>query len=264
MIVPLDGSPRSEAALPHAHVVAAGGPLTLVTAIRGDDAMARREYLEQKAAGLADVEVTTRVIDDRGVADAILLVAAEHPGSIICMATHGHGGLGQAVLGSVAETVVRGAENPVLLVGPHVARDSDSPDPSRMVVAVDAPGTATAITPAAAELASSSALAVCVVEVVAPPPIPLASDGETLGWPGDGDSAEAAVTALAQLGVAAERKILRQVDPARSIVEFARDLPASIVVVGTHARRGLARVALGSVAMGVVHGCSCPVLVVRT
>ncbi|MGZ8762643.1 MAG: universal stress protein, partial [Acidimicrobiia bacterium] len=70
--------------------------------------------------------------------------------------------------------------------------------------------------------------------------------------------------ALAPHGLSVATKILRELDPARAIVEFARDLPASFVVVGTHARHGFARVALGSVATRVVHGCPCPVLVVRS
>ncbi len=47
------------------------------------------------------------------------------------------------------------------------------------------------------------------------------------------------------------------------IVGFARDLPATYLVMGSHGRRGMARVALGSVAMRVVHRSPCPVLVVR-
>lgn len=264
VIVPLDGSPRSETALAYARAVAGGAPLTLVTTMWARDAIAPRQYLEQRAAELADLDVETTVIYDRKPADAILLVARERPGSIICMATHGRSGLGEAVLGSVAETVVRGAETPVLLVGPHVAPHANSSMAPNLVVAVDNPRTAEAIMPTVAELALTLALGVWAVEVVPPPPVPLAPEADGLGWPGDGAGVEAAVAALARLGLSAKPKILRELDPARAIVDFARDLPASFVVVGTHARHGFARVALGSVAMRVVHGCPCPVLVVRS
>jgi nucleotide-binding universal stress UspA family protein len=51
--------------------------------------------------------------------------------------------------------------------------------------------------------------------------------------------------------------------PAEGIAQLASDLDADMVVVGTHGRRGLRRVLLGSVAEGVVRLASSPVLVVR-
>jgi nucleotide-binding universal stress UspA family protein len=51
--------------------------------------------------------------------------------------------------------------------------------------------------------------------------------------------------------------------PARELAQLAADVEADLVVVGTHGRRGLARLALGSVAEAVVRLAPCPVLVVR-
>lgn len=51
--------------------------------------------------------------------------------------------------------------------------------------------------------------------------------------------------------------------PAHEIAQFAADLEADLVVVGTHGRRGIARLLLGSVAEAVVRLAPCPVLVVR-
>jgi len=51
--------------------------------------------------------------------------------------------------------------------------------------------------------------------------------------------------------------------PAAEITQLASDLQADLVVVGTHGRRGLRRLLLGSVAEGVVRLAHCPVLVVR-
>jgi len=47
------------------------------------------------------------------------------------------------------------------------------------------------------------------------------------------------------------------------IVEEAKDWPADLIVVGTHGRRGLHDVLLGSVSDGVVRRASVPVLLVR-
>jgi nucleotide-binding universal stress UspA family protein len=52
-------------------------------------------------------------------------------------------------------------------------------------------------------------------------------------------------------------------NPADVIVEMASDLLASVVIVGTHGRKGVARMLLGSVAEAVVRNAGCAVLVVR-
>lgn len=56
---------------------------------------------------------------------------------------------------------------------------------------------------------------------------------------------------------------LRLVAPAEEIAQLAADVEADLVVVGTHGRRGVPRLLLGSVAEGVVRLAPCPVLVVR-
>jgi nucleotide-binding universal stress UspA family protein len=52
-------------------------------------------------------------------------------------------------------------------------------------------------------------------------------------------------------------------NPVHEIVRAAKDLPADIIVVGSHGRGGLKRMVLGSVAEGVTRHAACPVLVVR-
>lgn len=52
-------------------------------------------------------------------------------------------------------------------------------------------------------------------------------------------------------------------DPTTRIVEEAERTGAGYIVVGTHDRRGVARLALGSVAEAVVHRAHAPVLVVK-
>jgi len=47
------------------------------------------------------------------------------------------------------------------------------------------------------------------------------------------------------------------------ILESARTLNAAVVVIGTHGRRGVRRLLLGSVAAKIVAGAPCPVLTVR-
>jgi nucleotide-binding universal stress UspA family protein len=51
--------------------------------------------------------------------------------------------------------------------------------------------------------------------------------------------------------------------PSEEIARLASEIEADIVVIGTHGRRGLSRLLLGSVAEGVVRLAPCAVLVVR-
>lgn len=56
---------------------------------------------------------------------------------------------------------------------------------------------------------------------------------------------------------------VRSGSPAEEILRLAFDVDADLVVVGTHARRGLDRLRLGSVATRVFRRAKCPVLVAR-
>lgn len=49
---------------------------------------------------------------------------------------------------------------------------------------------------------------------------------------------------------------------AHAIVQLSSDLGADLIVIGTHNRRGLERLLLGSVAEGTVRNTPCPVLVI--
>jgi universal stress protein A len=71
-------------------------------------------------------------------------------------------------------------------------------------------------------------------------------------------------TTLRDLGAAVPPIVthLRVGDPAREIAQLAVDLDADAIVVGTHGRRGIARLVLGSVAERVLRYATCPVLVV--
>ena len=67
-------------------------------------------------------------------------------------------------------------------------------------------------------------------------------------------------------GTADARRVVthhRLGDPSTEIVQLAADLDASLVVIGTHGRRGIRRLVMGSVAETVVRLAPCPVLVVR-
>ncbi|MCE9525416.1 MAG: universal stress protein, partial [Planctomycetales bacterium] len=62
--------------------------------------------------------------------------------------------------------------------------------------------------------------------------------------------------------VPVERRLLAG-DPAEAIIRLAETEKADLIVIGTHGRRGLRRVLMGSVAEVVVRTASCPVLTVK-
>jgi nucleotide-binding universal stress UspA family protein len=73
--------------------------------------------------------------------------------------------------------------------------------------------------------------------------------------------ARARLEAAAPEGAAAEALVVR-LSPYRGILQAATERPTSLIVVGTHGRSGLARLALGSVAESVMRDAPCSVLVV--
>jgi len=75
-----------------------------------------------------------------------------------------------------------------------------------------------------------------------------------------GKKLDALVTRARSAGVRA-RGVLLEGQPADRILRAARG--ASLLVMGTHGRSGLARFVLGSVASRVVAGARCPVLTLR-
>jgi nucleotide-binding universal stress UspA family protein len=52
-------------------------------------------------------------------------------------------------------------------------------------------------------------------------------------------------------------------DPRDAILTAARKLRVDLIVIGTHGRRGLSRMLLGSVAEDIVRRAPCPVLTIR-
>ncbi|HEX2217841.1 MAG TPA: universal stress protein [Gemmatimonadales bacterium] len=144
VLVPLDGSPLAEAALPPALAVASlfGARLTLVQGVepvvmlvgaptpfaRNVDqelsALRRREakdYLDDLAERATAQGVPTRgtAVLCSGALEAIQ-AAARAPGiGMIALATHGRGGLRRLVLGSVADKLVRSSDLPILVTRPR-------------------------------------------------------------------------------------------------------------------------------------------------
>jgi nucleotide-binding universal stress UspA family protein len=64
-------------------------------------------------------------------------------------------------------------------------------------------------------------------------------------------------------GISVETHLVRSISAAEAIVETASELDCDLIVMGTHGRRGIKHLLLGSVAENVVRSIDIPVLTVR-
>jgi len=64
-------------------------------------------------------------------------------------------------------------------------------------------------------------------------------------------------------GVPVEHR-LEEGDAVGHILRIAQEVPCDLIVLGTHGRRAVARLLMGSVAEAVVRKAACPVLTVKT
>ena len=73
----------------------------------------------------------------------------------------------------------------------------------------------------------------------------------------------AVASAAKELGVACDTKHLSDHYPAEGIVAYAKERNCDLIVMGSHGRRGLSRLLLGSQASEVLAHSSVPVLICR-
>lgn len=76
----------------------------------------REEALMALASSMEGVEPEVHVLADDDTAEAIAKYAPEIGADLIAVGTHGRSGLSRALMGSVAEQVVRRADRPVVVV----------------------------------------------------------------------------------------------------------------------------------------------------
>lgn len=157
----------------------------------------------------------------------------------------------------------------------------DSAKPYVIVVAVDYSDSARLALERAFELAAEKPNAKLHVLNVLPVYEPAAVDSSNAAWPRALPSFEESTERLrthvaeARAGYEAahpdrEAGFLetmavhqRVSDPSVEIAQLAADVEADLVVVGTHGRRGIARLIMGSVAEATIRLAPCTVLVVR-
>jgi nucleotide-binding universal stress UspA family protein len=290
ILVPLDGSPAGEHALPLAisiarresaalhlaHVHVAGGSLGVDAAPRRDDGDQRareQTYLDdlaRKISGAGELPITTALLDGP-VAHALHGYAATHGVDLMVMTTHGRGVLSRLWVGSVADRLMRQSSSPVLLVRPQDTPPDVAAEPAlkRVLVPLDGSALAEQILPHACALARLMAAELTLVQAAE---LALAST-ELYGSEFD-SSFQERVQARAQryldglaAGLRAEGiNVATKVVlgwPAQHILEYAHEHEIDAIALATHGRGGMVRMLLGSVTDKIVRGATAAVLLYR-
>jgi nucleotide-binding universal stress UspA family protein/predicted transcriptional regulator len=299
LLVPLDGSEVSEAALPWATKLAQAGGLTL-TLVRVTDypqfgagawpeeSMSvetyeqvmeaeqdvAESYLNEVQERLAETGLQVETLIRHGRASAILLdLADELSAAAIVMASHGRSGFKRIVLGSVAMNLVTHTAHPVFLVRATTPEQGHEPSLNRLLVPLDGSALAERALDVAREVAPAGSTLVLVQ--VAPRSQVSAPEGEAKRVGEADDTASGVKMATGYLdrvaarlraaGVSVETQAIvgeSRSAVSRHLAEAAGASHVDAIVMSTHGRTGVKGWLLGSVADELVRSVDRPVLLV--
>lgn len=291
IVVPLDGSEPSRAALTYAadipakelvllHVMVDREVIVPEWILRRDSArteISLGDQLEQVAEELRtperEVKVEIRIGD---VAEEI--IAAGNDADLIVMMTHGRGAAGRVIFGSMADRVVRHGSTPTLLV--RVGELTRNPKvPDRVVCALDGSAVAERGLSAAVRLASALNLPLHLVRSVGLQDVKTALSDTRTDWlaPSDMhpelyDQTLESVKQDALAYLKSREETVREEWPNVSTELVEGSVPFTlmwavdvddILVITTRGQGGYKRWSLGSVAEKLIREAPCPVFLER-
>jgi nucleotide-binding universal stress UspA family protein len=241
-------------------------------------ALALLAHWEEQAT-TSELRSETLLAQTSDVPRAIVDAAQVKSADLIVMGTHAREGLPRLLLGSVAERVLHSTPLPLMLV-----RDTADAQVTarfqRVLIPLDGSQTSDLALEAGIDLAKRLGSSLTLLHVVPEPPLPtgdfIGAGYAVIDWEAQHNAAKHdgeriladASTRCGALEVRtrlleADRLEVGRRDPGTVILEIARDEAADLIVMGTHARRGLDRLLLGSVAERVAHHADVPVLLLR-
>ena len=293
IVVTLDGSKTAECVLPYVRMISRNSnvPVDLVSIVdllemeRGvpaaeglffdtladDEARRRREYLADMAKTFTGRVVECHTLKGKPE-NAIIEHAAADKDALLTMATHGRSGLNRWLLGSVAEKVLRGTSNPLLLVRASDSAPADaSPQLNSIMVPLDGSELAETVLPSVIELAKRLRLGVILFRAYN---IPYGFYDVGGGFAIDLERLLAQTEVEVQHYLEEKSNALRNAGidviiaskegfGADEIIKYMRGMSDCLVAMCSHGRSGINRWALGSVAETVVRHCNNPVLIFR-
>jgi nucleotide-binding universal stress UspA family protein len=276
ILVPLDGRPETETILEEVRRVAAPGAevhlLHAVPLALPPVGTSPTRFLDLPERAMPYLEgLRGRLAEFRGLnhsrpgepAETILAAALELNIDLIAMCTHARKGLPRWFMGSVAEAVVRKSRLPVLLSRPS-ARPARS-ELRRILVPLDGSEYSSAILDTVCGVAAGpkAELVLLHVESLVRDPAPQ--------WAFSGRIAvrESAEHRFQRMADALEARgftaypVMAHGDVPAEILNQARSLDADLIAMSTHARSGLDRAVMGSVAELVLRNADRAVLLHR-
>lgn len=285
MLVPLDGSETAETVLPYARTLARTLKIPVelmeVIEIHTHGAAEKNRYLDMliKDAVRNSQEYLNRIAKTFSVASvkcavekttSVIIANAALDNTLIVMSTHGRSGVKRWLLGSIAEKVLRGASNPILLVrATEKAKTEGDVALSRVIVPLDGSERAEAVLPIVVELAKAINLKVILLRSYSLKQL-IYNYGVSNLDELEGESKTQAISYLdskvRQLkseGLVDVSLLASEGEAAETIIELASGAPNSMIAMCSHGRSGIRRWVLGSVTEKVVRHSDDPVLVIR-
>jgi nucleotide-binding universal stress UspA family protein len=268
VLVPLDGSPFSEQALPLAQMVGRveGTRLHLGHVHEGDGGGQKEDYLAEIAGRLqaAGVETDHRLLEGK-VGKAIEDWAKEVAPDLIVMATHARSGLERLRLGSVAEALVSSGIAPMLLLHPSKGA-SHAPDQlDHVVVPMDASPFAQSILDPLASFGAAAGVSKYTLVHVA--------ENKAAGRAGWTPLSAVQARAAEQLdpirarlkgpNVEVDVQVVMASDPSEGVLGVAEKVGADVIAMTTHGMTGVRPTLLGSTASKILHDWHGPLLLHR-
>ncbi|MCD6567565.1 MAG: universal stress protein [Dehalococcoidia bacterium] len=207
----------------------------------------------------------------------IVSYAQEEGFGLIVMATHGESGIKRRFLGSTADKVVRGTNQPVLLIrakSPMAVREQGMLN--RILVPLDGSKLSESILPYVGELVASVAAEakteVTLIQIIPPTYyVPAGEAAPRVAYTEEElsqlreiamDYLRQKAAGLQDSGIAVKCEVPVGGD-AEKIVEFTDEIRANLVAMSTHGLSGFSRLFLGSVADYVLHHGDTPLLLVK-
>jgi nucleotide-binding universal stress UspA family protein len=238
-----------------------------------DAVRASQTYLSGVAGSFKGVTVTTLVEKGRAE-DTIIEKAGGYKDILIAMATHGRSGLNRFLLGSVAEKVLRGAANPLLLVRATETAGADGEAALKtVIVPLDGSEVAEQALPAAADMAKKLGVEMVLFRAYHIPYNAYSGDEGFYAVKFDeliaglreetDEYLQKKVAEVKRLGVEKVSALSKEGFAGDEIIALGRSTPNGLIAMSSHGRSGVQRWVLGSVAETVVRHTANPVLVIR-
>lgn len=243
----------------------------------------QRRYRLKKIGGILNLPVRTSLLEGYPAEEITALTQKKAQYELIALGSHSRRGLKRAILGSVAEEVVRNSRIPVLILGATAQGRKEGlllKDPLQILVATDLGKNGRKAEEYALSLAQRLSAKVTLFHSLLPLPqiphglglLPLSGRQEKeLNEFAQKIKPEAIVRLekkqkkFRKMGISCSTLIEQPSDTASAaIVSQARKSKASLVIMGTHGRSSFATAFLGSTAREVIAESPLPLIIVRS